>query len=121
MQDYIGGFFGPPAAWPYSATATVTEGGGTFFGLGAGSITEDDYTRQFSEELRLASTGDGPLQWLVGGYHSSFGATPHGYSFFPAPKNGLKADFGTTNPADNHRQVHNDQYAAFGAGAPMLP
>src|ERR1700723_826174 len=27
MQDYIGGFFGPPAAFPYSSTATVTEGG----------------------------------------------------------------------------------------------
>jgi iron complex outermembrane receptor protein len=121
MQDYIGGFFGPPAAWPFSSTGTVTEGGGTFFGLGAGSITEDDYTRQFSEELRLASTGDGPLQWLVGGYYSSFGATSHVYSFYPATNNGFNADFGTTNLADNHRKVDIDQYAAFGEVSYMLP
>lgn len=35
---------------------------------------------QISQELRLASTGDGPLQWIVGGYYfhdklRSFGAT----------------------------------------------
>jgi iron complex outermembrane receptor protein len=121
MQDYIGGFFGPPAAFPYSSTGTVTEGGSTFFGLGAGSITEDDYTRQFSEELRLASTGDDPLQWLVGGYYSSFGATSHVYSFYPATANGFNGDFGTTNLADNHRKVDIDQYAAFGELSYMLP
>jgi iron complex outermembrane recepter protein len=121
MQDYIGGFFGPPAAWPFSSTATVTEGGGTFFGLGAGSITENDYTRQFSEELRLASTGPGPLQWLVGGYYSSFGATSHVFSFYPGTNDGFNADFGTTNLADNHRKVDIDQYAAFGEVSYMLP
>jgi iron complex outermembrane recepter protein len=121
MQDYIGGFFGPPAAFPYSSTATVTEGGATFFGLGAGSITEDDYTRQFSEELRLASTGPGPLQWLVGGYYSSFGATSHVFSFYPNTNDGFNANFGTTNLADNHRKVDIDQYAAFGEVSYMLP
>jgi outer membrane receptor protein involved in Fe transport len=121
MQDYIGGFFGPPAAFPYSPTQTVTEGGATFFGLGAGSITEDDYTRQFSEELRLASTGPGPLQWLVGGYYSSFGATSHVFSFYPDTNDGFNADFGTTNLADNHRKVDIDQYAAFGEVSYMLP
>jgi iron complex outermembrane receptor protein len=121
MQDYIGGFFGPPAAWPFSSTATVTEGGGTFYGLGEGSITEDDYTRQFSEELRLASTGQGPLQWLVGGYYSSFGATSHVFSFYPDTNDGFNADFGTTNLADNHRKVDIDQYAAFGEVSYMLP
>ncbi len=109
MQDYIGGFFGPPAT------------GNTWFGLGAGSITEDDYTRQFSEELRLASTGDDPLQWLIGGYYSSFGATSHVYSFYPATANGFNGDFGTTNLADNHRKVDIDQYAAFGEVSYMLP
>jgi iron complex outermembrane recepter protein len=121
MQDYIGGFFGPPAAFPYSSTATVTEGGSTFFGLGAGSITEDDYTRQFSEELRLASTGPGPLQWLAGGYYSSFGATSHVFSFYPDTNDGFNANFGTTNLADNHRKVDIDQYAAFGELSYMLP
>src|SRR3984957_579685 len=74
MQDYIGGFFGPPAAFPFTTTGSVTEAGNTWFGFGPGTITEDDYTRQFSEELRLASTGNGPLQWLVGGSSTSFGA-----------------------------------------------
>src|SRR5258708_3103740 len=121
MQDYIGGFFGPPAAWPYSSTATVTEGGGTFFGLGAGSITEDDYTRQFSEALRLSSTGPGPLQWLGGGYYSSFGATWHVFSFFPDTNDCVKPDFCTTHLADNHRKVDIDQYASFGEVSYMLP
>src|ERR1700689_458837 len=121
MQDYIGGFFGPPAAWPFSSTGTVTEAGNTWFGLGAGTITEDDYTRQFSEELRIASTGDGPLQWLAGGYYSSFGATSHVYSFYPLTNNGFNADFGTNNLADNHRKVDIDQYAALGEVSYMLP
>jgi len=121
MQYYIGGFFGPPASWPFSSTGTVTEAGNTWFGLGAGSITEDDYTRQFSEELRLASTGDGPLQWLVGGYYSSFGATSHVYSFYPLTNNGFNADFGTNNLADNHRKIDIDQYAAFGEVSYLLP
>ncbi|MDP9087536.1 MAG: TonB-dependent receptor [Pseudomonadota bacterium] len=121
MQYYIGGFFGPPASWPFSSTQTVTEAGNTWFGLGAGSISEDDYTRQFSEELRLASTGDGPLQWLIGAYYSSFGATSHVYSFYPTATNGFDADFGTTNLADNHRKVDIDQYALFGNVSYLLP
>jgi iron complex outermembrane receptor protein len=121
MQFYIGGFFGPPASWPFSSTQTVTEAGNTWFGLGAGSISEDDYTRQFSEELRLASTGDGPLQWLVGGYYSSFGATSHVYSFYPTTADGFNADFGTNNLADNHRKVDIDQYALFGNVSYLLP
>ena len=121
MQDYIGGFFGPPASWPFSSTGTVKEAGNTWFGLGAGTITEDDYTRQFSEELRLASTGSGPLQWLAGGYYSSFGATSHVYSFYPLTNNGFNADFGTNNLADNHRKVDIDQYAAFGEVSYLLP
>jgi iron complex outermembrane recepter protein len=30
------------------------------------SVTEKDYTRQYSEELRFTSTAPGPFQWLVG-------------------------------------------------------
>src|SRR6202790_422554 len=59
MQDYIGGFFGPPAAWPFSSTGTVTEGGAPFFGPGAGSIPRAASTRRLSEELRLAWPGRG--------------------------------------------------------------
>jgi outer membrane receptor protein involved in Fe transport len=127
MQDYIGGFFGPPAAWPYGAAQPSPAGEcaeiglATCYGFGAASITEDDYTRQFSEELRLASTGNGPLQWLVGGYYSSFGATSHVFSFYPVATDGFDADFGTTNLADNHRKVDIDQYAAFGEVSYLLP
>jgi iron complex outermembrane recepter protein len=121
MQDYIGGFFGPPAAFPFSPTQTVTEGGGTFFGLGAATISEDDYTRQFSEELRMASTGDGPLQWLAGGYYSKFGATSHVFSFYPVSTVGFDGNFGTNNLADNHRKVDIDQYALFGDVSYQLP
>ena len=44
-------------------------GGG---GVGPVPITEDDDTKQFSEEVRVASTGDGPLQWLLGGFYSDY-------------------------------------------------
>jgi outer membrane receptor protein involved in Fe transport len=121
MQDYIGGFFGPPASFPFSPTATVTEGGGTFYGLGAGSISELDYTQQFSQELRVASSGDGPLQWLGGGYFSHFHATSHVYSYYPVANDGFDGDFGTTNLADNHRALELDQYALFGESSYMFP
>jgi len=121
MQYYIGGFFGPPAAWPFGAQQTVTEGGTTWYGFGPGTISEDDYTRQFSEELRIASTGDAPLQWLGGAYYSSFGATSHVYSYYPQTSYGFNADFGTNNLADNHRKVDIDQYALFGEVSYQLP
>ena len=43
-------------------------------GLGVGSSTafETDTSRQFSQEVRLSSNGDGPLKWLVGGYYSQY-------------------------------------------------
>jgi len=108
MQDYIGGFFGPSAEFPFS----TADGG-----LGAGSLSENDYTRQFSEELRVASTGDGALQWLFGGYYSSFHATSHVYSYYE----GFTALFGTDNLADNHRLLGVDQYALFGESSYQLP
>lgn len=33
------------------------------------SVTEKDYTRQISEELRLTSTGTGPFQWILGYFY----------------------------------------------------
>jgi outer membrane receptor protein involved in Fe transport len=108
MQDYIGGFLGPPANFPFS----TADGG-----LGAGSISEDDYSRQVSEELRVASTGNGPWQWLGGGYYSSFHATSHVYSYY----DGFTALFGTNNLADNHRLLNIDQYALFGETSYEMP
>jgi iron complex outermembrane recepter protein len=50
--------------------------GGAPFGIGPSgpapngpAVTEKDYTRQISEELRLTSTGSGPLQWIFGLYY----------------------------------------------------
>jgi iron complex outermembrane recepter protein len=50
--------------------------GGAPFGLGPSgpapngpAVTEKDYTRQISEELRLTSTGSGPFQWILGYFY----------------------------------------------------
>jgi iron complex outermembrane recepter protein len=50
--------------------------GGSPFGIGPSgpapngpSVTEKDYTRQISEELRLTSTGSGPFQWILGYFY----------------------------------------------------
>jgi outer membrane receptor protein involved in Fe transport len=101
MQDYIGGFLGPPADFPFS----TADGG-----LGAGSISEIDYTRQISEEFRITSTNDSPFQWLVGTYYSSFIAWSHVFSYY----DGFAPLFGTNNLADNHRYLTIEQNAAFG-------
>src|SRR6185437_4007362 len=38
----------------------------------ASPFTEADTTQQYSEELRLASSGAGPLQWIAGAFFSDF-------------------------------------------------
>jgi outer membrane receptor protein involved in Fe transport len=48
------------------------------------SLTEYDYSRQFSQELRVASTGDGPLNWLVGAFYSKFNSNYRQVSFSDA-------------------------------------
>ncbi len=52
---------------PYDASAGGL--GPTGPGPYGPGVEERDYTRQLSEELRLASTGGGPLQWLAGYYY----------------------------------------------------
>ena len=97
MQDYIGGFLGPPADFPFS----TADGG-----LGAGSISEDDYSRQVSEELRVASTGNGPWQWLGGAYYSSFHATSHVYSYYEGFTRAVRYQQpGRQPPPAEHRPV----------------
>jgi iron complex outermembrane recepter protein len=121
MQYYIGGFFGPSSSFPFSSTQTVTEGGATLYGFGAGSITEDEGTHQFSQELRLSSTGDGALRWVAGGYYNHYGAVDHVFSYYPISTTGFDADFGTNNLADNHRALGVDQYALYGQLSYELP
>ncbi|HWF99895.1 MAG TPA: TonB-dependent receptor [Steroidobacteraceae bacterium] len=55
----------PPAPYDTSAGGLGPTGPGPF---GPG-VEERDYTRQVSEELRVASTGNAPLQWLAGYYY----------------------------------------------------
>jgi outer membrane receptor protein involved in Fe transport len=55
---------------PYDASAGgIGPTGPAPFGPG---VEERDYTRQLSEEFRIASTGDAPLQWLAGYYYQDF-------------------------------------------------
>ena len=80
---------------------------------------EIDTTRQFSEELRLASTGSGPLEWIAGAFFSRFESTfVENNSSVP-----LVSQLTTTlaaNPTGILYQAHNPysikQYAIFGEG-----
>jgi outer membrane receptor protein involved in Fe transport len=87
-------------------------------GTGPEHGVEDDPSHQFSEELRLSSTGHGPASWVAGLYYSDFyslwgfnGTTPN-YSAY--------MDLGTLAPAttpnwfDAYSPTTLKQYAAFG-------
>lgn len=53
----------------------VTTSSASYYGPnGTGAIYADetDPSRQFSQELRVSSTGGGPLKWLIGAYYSDF-------------------------------------------------
>ena len=80
-------------------------------GLGSASITEADYSKQFSEEFRITSTGDTRFKWLVGSFYSSFESDWDLVSFI----NGLVPQgFGTTNLIDQTQPYRVTQTAAFG-------
>jgi outer membrane receptor protein involved in Fe transport len=87
-------------------------------GTGPEHGMEDDPSHQFSEELRLVSTGSGKANWVAGLYYSDFyslwgfkGTTPN-YSAY--------MDLGTLAPAttpswfDAYSPTTLKQYAAFG-------
>ena len=103
-----------------SQTQDVAETIQTTFGLpaydtadgGAGpeSITEVDYTRQLSEEIRLTSNGDGALQWLVGGFYSDYTYRQDQYSI----NDGLTPLFGSPNLFTLNSKDHLQQTAEFG-------
>ena len=82
-------------------------------------FSEVDSTRQFSEEIRLASTGKGPLQWIVGAFFSNF------ESIFAEDNRStslafLSAGGAAANPQGVIYQAHNPyhikQEALFGEG-----
>jgi iron complex outermembrane recepter protein len=93
-------------------------------GTGPEHGVEDDPSHQFSEELRMASTGSGKASWVAGLYYSDFyslwtfnGTTPN-YSAY--------MDLGTLAPAttphwfDAYSPTTLSQYAAFGDGTYAL-
>jgi len=75
-----------------------------------------DAVKQTSEELRLASEGNGPLQWVVGAFYSNFDSTP---SFLNGNPGQAKDSVGgaAANPQGIAFQAYNpyhvDQYAVF--------
>lgn len=81
----------------------------------AAPFSEIDISRQFSEELRLSSKGDGALHWVGGAFYSDdssdwneFGTT-RGPAFLAIQPNGLIDD------EDLHYRVR--QYALFADGS----
>ena len=80
VQDFLEGLIGIP--------------GVTYADVGPVTAFETDYTSQFTEEVRLTSTGSGPFQWLVGGFYQDYKAQtgiglttniPYVQQFFGAP------------------------------------
>jgi len=62
-------------------------------GIGGGPIVELDKTRQFSQEVRLTSSGDMQVKWLIGAFYSRFVSDWIVDSQFP----GAVGLFGTSN------------------------
>jgi iron complex outermembrane recepter protein len=79
---------------------------------GYGPITayENDTTNQFSQEIRLASTGNARFQWLVGGFFSNY---HYGQTQF-AGGDGLNVPFGTSDLFSDSEKNRVRQTAAFG-------
>lgn len=93
---------------------------------GTGTVvgTEDDPTRQLSEELRLASRGAGPLQWVAGAYASDYRSTWNFSGITANPS--VYMDLGTSQPATTNQwfvadsPTHLTQLALFGHGSYAL-
>src|SRR6202167_5701213 len=79
-------------------------------GIGGGSQEETDFSDQASEELRLASNGDGRFQWLGGVFFSDFNSNTTSLSNYA----GLQPIFGTTDLISVGEPIHIEQKALFG-------
>jgi iron complex outermembrane recepter protein len=79
-------------------------------GVGPAGLTEIDYTKQLSEEIRLTSNGDAALQWLVGGFYSDYHYSQDQYSL----AEGFVPLFGSDNLITAYRFNHLEQTAEFG-------
>ncbi len=86
-------------------------------GIGPEAITEQDYTKQFSQEIRLASNGGSAFKWLIGAFYSDYDYGQNQYSLAA----GLLPLFGSTDlftgtVADNQKQT-----AEFGEVSYQFP
>src|ERR1700691_241744 len=79
-------------------------------GIGGGSQEETDFSDQASEELRLASNGDGRFQWLGGVFFSDFNSNTTSLSNYA----GLQPIFGTTDLISIGEPINVTQRALFG-------
>jgi outer membrane receptor protein involved in Fe transport len=83
------------------------------------NFTEKDTSRQFSEEIRLASTGDAPLQWIAGAFyaslHSAFIDTNEAIALGSLPAFSANSPNGIVYDANNPYKI--DQFALFGEGS----
>jgi iron complex outermembrane recepter protein len=83
------------------------------------AFNETDTTRQYSEELRIASAGDGPFQWIAGGFYSHFESIFAEYNASVPIVATVPAQL-AINPTGILYQANNpyhvNQYAIFGEG-----
>lgn len=117
-QDGSENFNSPISGVEINAPGTI----GFYLPGGTGPVqgTETDPSRQFSQELRAASSGSGPLSWVGGLFYSQFKSTWNLYTAVENPS--AFVDLGTFGPATvpaiwnltNPTKI--SQYAAFGEG-----
>ena len=79
-------------------------------GAGGGSQFETDFSEQASEEIRLASNGSGPFQWIGGVFFSNFNSNTTSLSNYA----GLEPLFGTSDLISVGEPINITQRALFG-------
>ncbi len=85
-------------------------------GVGGGSQEETDFSSQATEELRLASNGDGAFQWLGGAFYSNFDSNTTSLSDYA----GLEPVFGTSDLISVGEPIGIIQRALFGEASYKL-
>jgi outer membrane receptor protein involved in Fe transport len=88
----------------------------------AGPLTayETDHTNQFSQEVRLASTGNGPFRWVIGGFYENYVARTNIGTTTPGPAVAANPFIGV--PSYFFLDFKNilKQYAGFGEASYQL-
>jgi iron complex outermembrane receptor protein len=115
-QDGSENFNNPISGVEINAPGTI----GFYLPGGTGPVqgTETDPSKQFSQEIRAASTGDGRLTWVGGVFYSHFKSSFNLYTAVQDPS--VYVDLGTFGPATTHaiwnltNPTTLSQYAVFG-------